>query len=69
MKIISASAKKCSRCRTSSLRGGGRGEKRNSEIDLWGHERIREQSDDGIAYEYAQYAGVIRKSLDGKRVN
>ena len=51
MKIISASAKKCSRCRTSSLREGGRGKKRNSEIDLLGHERIREQSDDGIAYE------------------
>ena len=39
--------------------------KRNSEIDLLGHERSRKRSDYGIAYEYyAQYSGVIRKSLE-----
>lgn len=40
--------------------------KRKFEIDLLGHERLRKRSDYGIAWEYyAQYSGVIRKSLDG----
>lgn len=33
--------------------------KRKFEIDLLGHERLRKRSD------YAQYSGVIRKSIDG----